>query len=64
MENIKKLPNVTHRPKGSMCIVCKHFNKKDCHLLNFTSMRKIGQDKDGVIVVRCSEFTKQLKESL
>ena len=55
----KKLPYITHRPKGSMCIACNHFNKKDCHLLDFINMRQIGQDKDGVIVVRCTEFTKE-----
>lgn len=52
---------VTHRPKGSMCAVCSHFNQKDCSQLDFTSMKKIGQDDDGVVVVRCIDFDREGK---
>lgn len=50
--------DITHRPKGSMCIVCSNFDKKDCSQLDFTKMKQIGKDDDGVIVVRCTDFTK------
>lgn len=62
--NNRTLPHLTHRPKGTMCIACDSFNKKDCHLLDFTNMRQIGKDKDGVIVVRCSEFIRETKIEL
>lgn len=50
----------THRPKGSMCVNCKGINSQFKHACpsrdEFKLMHKIGQDTDGMIVVRCNKF--------
>lgn len=46
---------LTHRPKGRMCQQCKKAND-NCSELDFKAMRKIGVDKDGVIVVACNKY--------
>ncbi len=50
----------THRPKGSMCASCKGLNSQFKHSCptkdEFKSMQKIGQDSDGMIVIKCSSF--------
>ncbi len=54
--------NITHRPKGRMCIECKSFrwqitDERPCPKTeDFKDMRQIGKDSDGVIVVKCSNF--------
>ena len=52
------MENPTHRPSGIMCHAC---NRRDenCAVFDFTRMQKIKADKDGVVVVRCSEFKRQ-----
>lgn len=53
---------ITHRPSGSMCQVCwkRELTKEldwACHShFDFTCMKPIKTDKDGVIVVKCEEF--------
>lgn len=44
-----------HRPSGMMCAGCERRNI-DCSHLNFKEMRKIREDKDGTVVVRCVEY--------
>nr|WP_319552408.1 hypothetical protein [uncultured Vibrio sp.] len=50
----------THRPKGSMCAVCKGLNSQFKHECpspsKFKSMPKLGKDSDGMIVIRCTGF--------
>lgn len=60
--NITNYPEITHRPKGSICIGCR-FTKEYAHCddLPFTKMRPIGKDKDGVIVVKCEAYEKGVK---
>lgn len=56
---------ITHRPKGRMCINCKSFRwkltgERKCPATEeFKSMPKIGKDSDGVIVVKCSGYEKE-----
>ncbi len=45
-----------HRPSGSMCCACFH-KDRNCSNLAFESMRPMKTDADGVIVVRCDDFT-------
>ena len=46
-----------HRPKGSMCIQC--IRKSDnCSALDFKHMPVIGKDRDGTVIVRCTEYDK------
>lgn len=49
---------ITHRPKGSMCMNCKTLNESCPKPGEFKNMKKIGQDRDGMIVVRCTNFSK------
>ena len=50
---------ITHRPKvRGFCNKC--FNKNTyCSNLDFTKMTVIKTDKDGVKVVKCTEFKKE-----
>lgn len=55
--------NLTHQPKGSMCMACKlaHW---DCRLLPFKQMPVIEVDKQtGVNIVRCTHFKKPITET-
>jgi len=47
-----------HRPKGSMCAECEHLHD-DCSALPFRKMQAIGKDRDGTVVVRCTEYAKR-----
>ena len=51
---------ITHTPKGSMCIACKEFGPTgNCPKTEeFKSMKPIGKYDDGVIIVRCSSFSR------
>ena len=52
-----------HRPSGRMCASCdKRFN--NCSNLDFSQMRIIRKDKDGSLVVKCSEYVKTSKYEL
>ena len=43
-------------PKGGMCKSCV-FSTEDCSDLDFKGMQKLSKgDKDGVVVVKCSQF--------
>ena len=44
-----------HRPKGSMCQRCAHATH-DCSDLAFAKMPAIGKDRDGLVIVRCTEY--------
>ena len=47
----------SHRPKGSMCVEC--INKtQNCSDYDFTKMKSIGKDSDGIVIVKCSEYEK------
>ena len=51
---------INHRPSGRMCASCdKRFN--NCSNLDFSQMRIIRKDKDGSLVVKCSEYVKTSK---
>lgn len=54
---------VTHRPKGRMCLVCKGLDENyTCPKLNdFKTMIPIDKDPDGVIVVKCTKFKREIK---
>ena len=52
------MENPTHRPSGIMCHACSR-RDENCAVFDFTRMQKIKADKDGVVVVRCSEFKRQ-----
>jgi hypothetical protein len=45
---------MTHQPKGSMCMSCRHAFD-DCSHLPFSTMPAISKSK-GRIIVRCTEF--------
>ena len=47
----------SHRPKGSMCMACK-FAQFNCSGFDFKHMPIIGKDADGIVIVKCSEFSK------
>ena len=55
---------VTHRPKGSMCMNCTSFRwnftgAKPCPKPDeFPIMLPLSKDPDGVIVVKCSSFSR------
>lgn len=49
---------MTHRPRGRMCAICVN-KDRNCAHLDFKTMPKIDQDKDGMIVVKCIEFKKK-----
>jgi hypothetical protein len=49
------MSDLTHRPSGSMCIACLH-NERDCSFLPFASMPLMKRDKDGMLVVQCTDF--------
>lgn len=49
-----------HRPSGSMCMCCER-RGIGCDKHEFSTMRKMKEDKDGTIVVVCSSFTKEAK---
>ena len=51
---------ITHRPKAiGFCDRCANKNA-DCSSLDFTKMQVIKTDKDGVKVVKCSQFEREL----
>lgn len=43
------------RPSGSMCAGCVH-RLRDCSALDFAQMKTIKSDRDGVRVVKCSDY--------
>ena len=45
---------MTHQPKGSMCMSCRHAFD-DCSHLPFSTMPAMSKSK-GRIIVRCTEF--------
>jgi|VirMetMinimDraft_7_1064189.scaffolds.fasta_scaffold26417_6 hypothetical protein len=47
----------SHRPKGSMCVACK-WAAYNCSAFDFKRMPAIGKDQDGIVIVKCSQFTK------
>lgn len=47
---------ITHRPSGSMCSACISLYVKNCDGLPFSTMPVMKTDRDGVKVVKCSEF--------
>jgi hypothetical protein len=49
---------MTHRPSGSMCAVCE-FKARFCGDLPFYKMRKMKNDSDGTVVVKCDNFKRQ-----
>jgi len=51
---------ITHRPKGRMCMSCVHFSDGfPCNELDFPTMQVIDIDKeDGMKVVKCDEFVR------
>lgn len=52
---------ITYQPKGGMCGVCIHLSR-NCGLLNFSEMQRIGKYPDGTIVVKCTDF-KRVKDT-
>lgn len=55
--------NITHRPKGRMCIECRFYTEfNHCEYLSFSKMRPIGKDKDGTVIVKCDAFERKQKE--
>ncbi len=46
-----------HRPKGSMCTQCVHASR-NCSEFDFKHMPAIGKDRDGTVIVRCTEYEK------
>lgn len=48
---------LVYRPSGMMCLCCAN-KDKDCSTLAFNQMHPIRKDKDGTIVVKCSEWRK------
>lgn len=56
------MSTITHRPSGIMCHAC---TRKDqtCAELDFTRMQKIKTDKDGITVVRCTEFKREQRSA-
>lgn len=48
-----------YRPSGLMCYVCAR-RDADCSKLDFASMRRIKTDRDGVTVVKCNQFKKDV----
>lgn len=46
-----------HRPKGSMCTQCVHASR-NCSGFDFKRMPAIGKDRDGTVIVRCTEYEK------
>ena len=49
---------MTYHPKGGMCCACQ-YARRDCSALPFKSMPPIQRDTTTVIV-RCTDFTRQL----
>lgn len=47
---------MNYRPSGKMCARCVHIDNRDCSRLPFAKMRPMKTDKDGTVVVKCSEF--------
>ncbi len=46
-----------HRPRGSMCTNCVH-RSRNCSGFDFKHMPAIGKDRDGTVIVRCTEYAK------
>ena len=53
---------MTHRPSGSMCAACE-FKARFCGDLPFHEMRKMKTDSDGMIVVKCDDFKRQVNNA-
>ncbi len=49
----------THRPSGTMCSQCLH-RRKDCSNLPFHTMTPFKKDSDGVMVVKCNNYLKDM----
>ena len=47
-----------HRPIGSMCVVCVNA-QRNCSGFDFKHMPAIGKDRDGTVIVRCTEYEKR-----
>lgn len=47
---------ITHIPKGGMCVGCANI-KKDCSNLPFNTMPVISSYKN-IVTVKCTEYTK------
>ncbi|QHD50012.1 hypothetical protein CTT34_10075 [Vreelandella aquamarina] len=45
---------MTHQPKGSLCMACRH-TFDDCSRLPFSTMPAMSKSK-GRVIVRCTEF--------
>lgn len=58
-EDFKVVTVPDYRPKGSMCIVCKEPCKSLKDVPEFATMKAIGKDDDGTVVVKCEMFTKE-----
>ncbi|MGR2663989.1 hypothetical protein ACUXVY_20580 [Chromobacterium haemolyticum] len=52
-------PDLTHRPSGRMCASCLMVFVQNCSKLPFNTMTPIKRDPDGIIVVRCDNYTKR-----
>ena len=52
---------VRHRPSGSMCMCCER-RGVGCDKYEFSTMRKMKEDRDGTVVVVCNHFVKEKKE--
>lgn len=46
-------------PKGSMCCCCLKIESTKCRELQFNKMPVIKKHPDGVITVKCPEFTRK-----
>ncbi len=47
-----------HRPKGGMCTQCVNA-QLNCSGFDFKHMPAIGKDRDGTVIVRCTEYKKR-----
>lgn len=53
--------DITHIPKGFMCLTCTHLHRK-CNHLEFTKMQVIKVYKeDGLKEVKCTDFVREEK---
>ena len=51
--------NITHIPKGFMCLTCTHLHRK-CNHLEFTKMQVIKVYKeDALKEVKCTDFVRE-----
>lgn len=53
------MKDLTHIPKGFMCLTCIHLHRK-CNHLEFTKMQVIKVYKeDGLKEVKCTDFVRE-----